>query len=577
MRKVVVGLLGVSLAAGMGVSLSPAALAAPPAESPAAASVRASPAPVDDLPNPLEDKRRELREQAVSDVVSGEATPAERSTAARSSRSARQPAPAAGKAAQGQQGTDARPVRRARPREDRPDLRDPGRVRQRAAPELPGQGHRPGHPGPGPVRRPAAQRDPRAGPRGGQLHGLAGRTTTASYYQNLYFGTGRGVESVKTYYETQSSGRYSVDGEVTDWVKVRTTRPATAVRRQPDRRQRRRPGRLRRQRLLQHLGAGPRRRQPVGRRPAGRRPHRRRRSPPTCATFDQWDRYDLDGDGNFNESDGYIDHFQIVHSGGDEADGDPWQGEDAIWSHRWYAFASSIGLDRPADQPARRHPDRQHRHLDRRLHHPAGERRPERLRPRVRPRPRPAGRLRHPQRRRQQQRALDPDGPEPARRQGRRRASAPRRRPRRVEQAAARLARLRDRGGRVRSARSTSARRSTTPPRPQAVVVVLPDKTVDHRPRRAVRRREAVLLRQRRRPGQHDDQDVRPDREDRGRADAQGALQHRGGLRLPLRRGVHRRHHLDRPRTARSTAAPSATTAAAGRRSTAAPAARGWT
>jgi immune inhibitor A len=56
------------------------------------------------------------------------------------------------------------------------------------------------------------------------------------------------------------------------------------------------------------------------------------------ATFDVWDRYDFDGDGNFNEADGYIDHFQIVHAGGDQADGDPWQGEDAIWSHRWYAF-----------------------------------------------------------------------------------------------------------------------------------------------------------------------------------------------------------------------------------------------
>ena len=39
--------------------------------------------------------------------------------------------------------------------------------------------------------------------------------------------------------------------------------------------------------------------------------------------FDHWDRYDFDGDGNFNEPDGYIDHFQIVHAGGDQADGDP--------------------------------------------------------------------------------------------------------------------------------------------------------------------------------------------------------------------------------------------------------------
>ena len=54
-------------------------------------------------------------------------------------------------------------------------------------------------------------------------------------------------------------------------------------------------------------------------------------------TFDKWDRYDSDGDGNFDEPDGFIDHFQIVHAGGDQAAGDPQQGTDAIWSHRWYA------------------------------------------------------------------------------------------------------------------------------------------------------------------------------------------------------------------------------------------------
>ena len=38
------------------------------------------------------------------------------------------------------------------------------------------------------------------------------------HFQDMYFGTGN---SVKKYYEKQSSGRYSVDGEVTDWVKVK--------------------------------------------------------------------------------------------------------------------------------------------------------------------------------------------------------------------------------------------------------------------------------------------------------------------------------------------------------------------
>jgi immune inhibitor A len=60
-------------------------------------------------------------------------------------------------------------------------------------------------------------------------------------------------------------------------------------------------------------------------------------------TFDQQDRYDVDGDGNFNEPDGFIDHFQVVHAGGDEAAGDPNQGTDAIWSHRWYANLQAGG------------------------------------------------------------------------------------------------------------------------------------------------------------------------------------------------------------------------------------------
>jgi immune inhibitor A len=49
---------------------------------------------------------------------------------------------------------------------------------------------------------------------------------------------------------------------------------------------------------------------------------------------DQIDRYDCDGDGIYNEPDGYIDHFAVVHAGGGEEEG---AGPNAIWSHRWYA------------------------------------------------------------------------------------------------------------------------------------------------------------------------------------------------------------------------------------------------
>ena len=66
------------------------------------------------------------------------------------------------------------------------------------------------------------------------------------------------------------------------------------------------------------------------------------------AWYDVWDRNDYDHDGNFNEPDGYIDHFQIVHAGGDQADGDPYQGEDAIWSHRSKAYPQLKGQVGPA-------------------------------------------------------------------------------------------------------------------------------------------------------------------------------------------------------------------------------------
>ena len=128
------------------------------------------------------------------------------------------------------------------------------------------------------------------------------------------------------------------------------------------------------------------------------------------ATFDVWDRYDYDADGNFDEPDGYLDHFQAVHAGEGEEAGGGAQGDDAIWSHRWYVNPTDFGLTGPTVGGerglVRRLPDRRHRLLDRRLHGRARERRPRRVRPRVWPRPRPARPLRH-RGRRERHRLLD--------------------------------------------------------------------------------------------------------------------------------------------------------------------------
>jgi immune inhibitor A len=60
------------------------------------------------------------------------------------------------------------------------------------------------------------------------------------------------------------------------------------------------------------------------------------------STFDQWDRYDGDQDGVFEEPDGYIDHFQAIHAGEGEEAGAP---SGAIWSHRWAVNQNGFHAD----------------------------------------------------------------------------------------------------------------------------------------------------------------------------------------------------------------------------------------
>jgi immune inhibitor A len=145
-----------------------------------------------------------------------------------------------------------------------------------------------------------------------------------SHYDDMYF------NRMKSFYEDQSTGKYSVDGDVTEWVRV----PFNEAR----------YGRdscgdvvctntwfLVRDALAEwtqaKLDAG----------------WDMPRIQAYLKTFDHQDRYDFDGDGDFKEPDGFIDHFQIVHAGGDQADGDPVYGSDAIWSHRWNAQIHPYG------------------------------------------------------------------------------------------------------------------------------------------------------------------------------------------------------------------------------------------
>ncbi len=328
MRKVVVGLLGAALVGSVGIMLPAAASAAPPVDPAPAAQAGSKASPTDDLPNPLEEKRRALREQAVADVVSGRTKPIKRngSTVVKIGRTQGSGDTNRKVAASG---TDQY-VELSRERTDHifVILAEFGDTR---APGFPDVDSDPATPGPTTFDGPLHNAIP-------EPNRAVDNTTvwqpdySPQHYKDLYFGP---TDSVKTYFQDQSSGRYSVDGQVTDWVKV----PYNEAR----------YGRdicgshvcsntwqLVRDAANQWV---------AGQQAAGR-------SDADIASevkaLDQYDRYDYDNDGNFNEPDGYIDHFQIVHAGGDQADGDPQQGEDAIWSHRWYAFATDQGLTGPA-------------------------------------------------------------------------------------------------------------------------------------------------------------------------------------------------------------------------------------
>ncbi|GAA0934613.1 immune inhibitor A [Streptomyces rhizosphaericus] len=156
------------------------------------------------------------------------------------------------------------------------------------------------------------------------------------HFQDLYFSTDKKKQSLKKYYEKQSSGRYSVDGEVSDWVKVDwnearygsnycgDTNCANAW-----------------DLIRDGVNQWAKDQKAAGRTDA--------QIKADLAKYDQWDRYDYDADGNFNEPDGYIDHFQIVHAGEDESAGGGVQGENAIWAHRWYAYGTDAGKTGPGE------------------------------------------------------------------------------------------------------------------------------------------------------------------------------------------------------------------------------------
>ncbi|GHH34264.1 M6 family metalloprotease-like protein [Streptomyces umbrinus] len=154
------------------------------------------------------------------------------------------------------------------------------------------------------------------------------RDYSRAYYQRQIFGTADQAagDTLRSYFQRQSSGVYSITGTVQDWTRV--------------------------DHPLAHYGTDTCRKNGVAistyycneqlvtdgldkwyedQRATGRTVASLAKY---LATYDTWDRNDHDRDGIFNEPDGYLDRVMLMFAGESQANGGGVNGTDAIGSHR---------------------------------------------------------------------------------------------------------------------------------------------------------------------------------------------------------------------------------------------------
>ncbi|MEG9296018.1 immune inhibitor A domain-containing protein [Mangrovibacillus sp. Mu-81] len=151
------------------------------------------------------------------------------------------------------------------------------------------------------------------------------------HFEDMIFGengvegpNGENFVSQKQFYEEQSGGTYTIEGQAYGWLKVPGTAKYYGADRADGGHDNVAPGgskRLVADTYAAALAAGI-----------------------PLEDYDLEDPHDLDLDGNYWEPDGLVDHLQIIHSGmGQEAGGGSLF-DDAIWSHRSAAYVDADGL-----------------------------------------------------------------------------------------------------------------------------------------------------------------------------------------------------------------------------------------
>ena len=153
------------------------------------------------------------------------------------------------------------------------------------------------------------------------------------HYLDMFFNglDDQNGESFKGIYEEMSSGRYTVAGDVSNWVEVPYNSASYGYTENND--------------DMTRFVDDSAEAWLTAQQEAGKTPDEIKEY---LQSFDVWDRYDHDGDGDYAEADGYIDHFQAIHAGEGEEAG---AAETAIWSHRWAANIAGTFQVGPADAP----------------------------------------------------------------------------------------------------------------------------------------------------------------------------------------------------------------------------------
>jgi immune inhibitor A len=160
---------------------------------------------------------------------------------------------------------------------------------------------------------------------------------TLQHYEDMIFGengvkgpNGETFVSQKQYYEQQSGGTYTINGKAYGWLKV----PGTAAYYGADK------------------ASGHDNVTPGGSKQLVVDTYKAALAAGIpLQDYDLEDPHDFDGDGDFWESDGLVDHLQIIHAGMGQESGGGSLGDNAIWSHRSAKFVDLDGFDDSIQHP----------------------------------------------------------------------------------------------------------------------------------------------------------------------------------------------------------------------------------